>query len=242
MGKNKWEKLTELPEEYQVNPDLARNAIQAIQQEQAQKAQKPSWWKLHWKKMVYGVAACAVCVGIFVPVYNAYIQPAPITSSSSSSSSSPITPPPVYYADEKVTTEKIQDVNAFLAEKQVQVKYFSTPMTTSHVGIIAETQAFAYLYQQLVYMDTMGFENIGLYAIVLPNSEFDFEKDYERINNTAIFENITITYGKEEVGVDNSVVLAKFIYGDVRYYLEIQTTGQAEAKVLQYVQLLLQGE
>ncbi len=239
MGKNKWEKLTELPEEYQVNPDLARNAIQAIQQEQAQKAQKQSWWKLHWKKMVYGVVACAVCVGIFVPVYNAYIRPAPILSSSSSS---PITPPPVYYADEKVITEKIQDVNAFLAEKQLTIHYFSTPMTTSHVGIIAETQAFAYLYQQLVYMDTMGFENIGLYAIALPNSEFEFEKNYNDIQNSVVYDNLTIIYGQKTSGVDNSIVLAKFTYDNVRYYLEIQTTGQAEAKVLQYVQLLLQGE
>ncbi len=237
MGTNKWGKLTDLPEEYEHNPDLARNAIQTIQREQAQKAQKQSWWKLHWKKMVYGAAACALCVGMFIPIYDAYIKPAPITSSSSS----PTTPPPVYYADEKVKTEDIIDVQTYLVEKQVQTKFFSTPMTTSKVGIIAETQAFAYLYQQVICIDVAGFDQIGLYAIVLPNTEFEFEEDYEKVAGTTLYNSITVQYGTQINESDKTVVLAKFIDGGVRYYLEIQTAGEAEAKVLQYVEMLMQS-
>ena len=227
MSKDKWEKLTELPEEYEVNPDLAKNAMQIIQAKQAEKASKKGWWHIHWKKLTYALAACVVFVGVFIPVYQAYFAPEQ-------------PPQIIYYADETIETYKIDDVNTFVSENQLSVKYFSLPNTNTQKALLAENDTLGYLSQRTIYMDATGFDQVGLYAVVLQNAEFSFEKDYESMTANVVYNAISIQYERKTDVSSKALVLAKFSADNVKYYLEIQTAGEAEAKVLQYVAMLMQ--
>lgn len=221
MGKSNWEKLIELPQEYEVNPDLAKNAIAQIQAEQ----QKPrvSWWGRYRKKLACALGACVLIVAAFIPVYRFFS-----------------TPEIVYYADEAVTVENVDSVSSFVAENNLSVGYFDTPMTNSQYGVIAETGEFAYLWQNMLYVDGSYFDQIYVYAVVMKNATFDFEKDYENFDFTAEYQDVSVSYITKTDKNNKSSILAKFTADGVKYYLEIQTSGDAETKVLQYVAMLLQ--
>lgn len=220
MGKSNWEKLIDLPQEYDVNPNLAKNAIAQIQAEQ----QKPrvSWWVRYRKKLACVLGACVLIVAAFIPVYR-FLS----------------TPEIVYYADEKVTVENVDNVSSLLAEKNVSVCYFDTPMANTRYGVIADTGEFAYLWQNMLYVDGSYFDQIYVYAVVMKNATFEFEKDYDKCSSETIYQEQSVFY--TTIADENkSSVLAKFTADGVKYYLEIQTSGDAETKVLQYVAMLLQ--
>ncbi len=221
MGKSNWEKLIELPQEYEVNPNLAKNAIAQIQAEQ----QKPrvSWWVRYRKKLACVLGACVLIVAAFIPVYR-FLS----------------TPEIVYYADEKLTVENVDNVSSFVNENALSVCYFDTQTTVSRYGVIAETGELAYLWQNMLYIDNGEFDKVYVYAVVMQNATFSFEEDYQNFNSTTAYQEISVSYNMVVDDNDKSSVLAKFTADGVKYYLEIQTSGDAETKVLQYVAMLLQ--
>ena len=45
--KDNWEKLINLPDEYEHNPEIAQRAIEQIEREKAQKQVKEQWFRKH---------------------------------------------------------------------------------------------------------------------------------------------------------------------------------------------------
>lgn len=223
--KSNWDKLIDLPNEYEVNPDLANKAIATIEQRQNQP--KRSWFSLHWKKLSTALASVAVVTALGIVLVPRLIP-------------SPEPPPIIYYANEAVRVDEQADINAFVAEQGLSAKYFSLPNTTTRVAFISETEQIAYIHQQTIYIGNGSFDLIQLRAVVLQNATFDFEKDYEELSESTTHMEINIAYGvKTGKATELPKVLACFEKDSVKYYLEIHTAGDAAEKVQQYVAMLL---
>ena len=215
--KDKWERLTSLPSECEVNPDLANGAIAKIR---AENAPKRSWWQLHWKRVGAVLATCALAVCLILPASLLLRNE-----------------PPVYYEDETVRLDDVDDLPAYVTENGISAHYF-TEANTSHIGVVIDTGNIAYIKQQSVFPNN-GFDIVYLYAIVLENANFSFETEYEKTTNTTTCLNMQIDYRINTADNGKPTIYLHFAKDKVRYYMEIQTTGDAETKIQQYVALLM---
>ena len=216
--KDKWERLTSLPSECEVNPNLAQGAIAKIQ---AENAPKRSWWQLHWKRVGAVLATCALAVCLILPASLLLRNE-----------------PPVYYEDETVRLDSVDDLPAYVTDNGLQANYFTVGNNVSDIGVVIDTGDIAYVKQQVLYSDVLGFEQVYLYAIVLENAEFVFEQEYEKMESNTKYMEMQISY-KTSVVDGKPTIYLHFVKDKVRYYMEIQTTGDAETKIQQYVSLLM---
>lgn len=216
--KGKWERLTSLPSECEVNPDLANGAIAKIK---AENAPKRSWWQLYWKRCVAALATCVLAVCLILPASLLLRNE-----------------PPVYYEDETVRLDDVDDLPAYVTENGISAHYF-TEANTSHIGVVIDTGDIAYIKQQMFYLDPLGFEKVYLYAIVLDNATFSIEEGFENTTNTTTCLNMQIDYRINTADNGKQTIYLHFAKDKVRYYMEIQTTGDAETKIQQYVALLM---
>ena len=217
--KDKWERLTSLPSECEVNPDLAQGAIAKIQ---AENAPKRSWWQLYWKRCVAALATCVLAVCLILPASLLLRNQ-----------------PPVYYEDETVRLDDVEDLPAYVMENGLQANYFTAGNTISSIGIVIDTGDIAYIQQQMLYVSGAEFEQIYLYAIVLENATFSIEEGFENITNTTTYLDMKIDYKVKSADAGAKNIYLSFVKDKVRYYMEIQTTGDAETKIQQYVSLLM---
>lgn len=217
--KDKWERLTSLPSECEVNPDLAQGAIAKIR---AENAPKRSWWQLHWKRVGAVLATCAPAVCLILPASLLLRNQ-----------------PPVYYEDETVRLDDVDDLPAYVTENGLQANYFTAGNTISSIGIVIDTGDIAYIQQQMLYVSGAEFEQIYLYAIVLENATFSIEEGFENITNTTTYLDMKIDYKVKSAEDGNKNIYLSFVKDKVRYYMEIKTTGDAETKIQQYVALLM---
>lgn len=214
--KDKWERLTSLPSECEVNPDLANGAIAKIK---AENAPKRSWWQLHWKRVGAVLATCALAVCLILPASLLLRNE-----------------PPVYYEDETVRLDDVDDLPAYVTENGISAHYFAEA-NTSHIGVVIDTGDIAYIKQQMFLLDR--FDSVCLYAIVLDNATFSIEEGFENTTNTTTCLNMQIDYRINTADNGKQTIYLHFVKDKVRYYMEIQTTGDAETKIQQYVALLM---
>lgn len=228
--KSRWERLTDLPNEYEDNPELAQRAIAIAQSEEP--PQKRSWFSLHWKKITAVAASLVTALVVLGTVFLPKLLSSPEDTP---------TPQIIYYADETVRFDSLTDVSAFVQEKGLPIKYFSLPNTVSKAAVVTATETFAYLQQQAVYIDmaNSSFDRLQLQAVVLQNATFDFERDYEQPMATVTYMEMNISYSVNEIINVQPKVFANFAKNGVEYYLEIQTAGDAVEKIQQYVAMLL---
>ena len=135
----------------------------------------------------------------------------------------------------------VSDLDAFVQENNVQANYFTYPTAQNKCAKVTETGAIAYLMQDMVYIGSNGFDIVNMKAVVLSNSEFEFEQYFVHTNMEFHLEQTKINYS-HTINSDNNKmnILAKFYYEDVKYYLEIETMNIEVENVLeQYVTLLL---
>ena len=217
--KDKWERLTSLPSECEVNPDLANGAIAKIK---AENAPKRSWWQLHWKRVGAVLATCALAVCLILPASLLLRNE-----------------PPVYYEDETIRMDSVDDLPAYAADNGLQANYFTVGNTVSDIGVVIDTGDIAYIKQQVLYISGTEFEKIFLYAIVLPNATFGFEEDYQSTTQSTSYGKMAISYIVKSFDDGAKNIYLHFVKDKVRYYMEIQTTGDAETKIQQYVSLLM---
>lgn len=230
--KSRWERLTDLPNEYEDNPELAQRVIAIVQSEEP--PQKRSWFSLHWKKFTAVAASLVTALVVLGTVFLPKLLSSPEETP---------TPQIIYYATEEVRVDELTDVPAFVQEKGLPIKYFSLPNTVSKAAVVTATETFAYLQQQAIYIDmtTASFDTLQLRAVVLQNATFDFEEDYEKTKQTINYMDMNISYSMEQDEVENNnpKIFATFAKNGVEYYLEIQTAGDAVEKIQQYVAILL---
>ena len=72
--KDNWERLMNIPDDYEYDPEIAQRAIEQIEREKAEKQAKKAWWKKQWKPLAISLAACAVALAVFIPVYHSFFQ------------------------------------------------------------------------------------------------------------------------------------------------------------------------
>lgn len=234
--KDNWERLISIPDEYEYDPEIAQRAIEQIEREKAEKQAKKAWWKKQWKPMAISLASCAVALAVFIPVYHSFFQSqweAPPDSGSGNSST-------IYYDDNDITFTIITDVSTYVQEHSLTLKYFNYQTAITHAAVITDTNQFAYIEQEMLYIGADGFDQVNLWSVVMTDADFDFERFFDGFVEEVITLNISVTYKvKEEIDSPNKDIRAKFTYESVDYYLELTTAGEVEAKIEQYVNMLI---
>lgn len=233
--KDNWEKLNELPEKYAHDSSIAQRAIQQIEREKLEKQQKKLGWTVQWKRTALALATFSIVLAVFLPVYFFVIQPGlnPDTGNSSGNSA-------IYYEEKQLTISPVADVSSFVQENQLSIKYFNYPTASSHSAFVTDTNVFAYLKQQMLYIGADGFDHVYLHAVAMTDADFDFEKSFDYIDKETTISNIFVEYKtKIEAGTADKNIRAKFTYESAEYYLEIITAGDAETKIAEFVTMLI---
>ena len=223
--KNKRDRLLNMPAEYEQNPEIAQSVIREMQAKKNER--KGAWFFEKWKKLAISAASLVLAVGIFLPVYFS-LNKTP-------------TDDVVYYAPTSITLAVVSDLDAFVQENNVQANYFTYQTAQNKCAKVTETGAIAYLMQDMVYIGANGFDVVNMKAVVLPNSEFEFEKGFEPCNRIVTIKQINVSYIYDSKDIENKInIFAKFSYEDVKYYLEIETKNlDVENALEQYVTMLL---
>ncbi len=224
---NKWGKLTAMPSEYENDPEIAGSVIAEVQQNKA-KSVKTAWMKRHWKKLVAVATSFVLAIGVGIGAYFALqtLQP-------------PQVPDIVYYERETLVMEKIDDIDVYVVEQGIEVKYFDVEGTTTRCATVVETGAPAYLMQELLYVGSNGFDQINLKIVLLKNAIFDFEEGFIDLTDSMVVSNITVFYQVKHNTNNKQQIYAKMEYGGTAYYFEIVSSDDAKTVVEQYVTMLL---
>ena len=222
QGKNTLDRIEEIKDCYQVDPKVAERAIAQIEFEKAQKkvSKKKGFFK--WVPAL----ACALVAIIAVSTYFA-LKPAP-----------PTAPTVIYYDDKEVTIEQCLDIQTTVSENSFTVKYFNNGSVLSKLGIVTETNQIGYIYQNL----TVEWDKVELYVKVLKNSEFNFEKSFDKCDNNFIYNNnITVKYiVNPKDGEEINVVKAKFRYQGNEYFMTVEYyLGEVTEIIAKYLDTLL---
>lgn len=225
QGKNTLDRIEEIKDRYQVDPKVAERAIAQIEFEKAQKkvSKKKGFFK--WIPAL----ACALVAIIAVSTYFA-LKPAP-----------PTVPTVIYYDDEKITMEQCLDIQTTVSENDFNVKYFNNGSTLSKLGIVTESNKIGYIYQNFVD----GWESVELYVKVLKNSEFNFEKGFDKCSIDYNYNmNVNVKYvqntKEDSFGSPINVVKAKFSYQGNEYFMTVEYyLGEVTEIIAKYLNTLL---
>lgn len=235
---DKLNKLINITDEYEVDTNLAQQAIASIEQKKQTSIRAKLLPKQPKRVEQYGevavqtkvstakwasiVACCMllVCLSVVLPVY---------FSSQNKT---------IYYSDELLEFEYIEDVQLFQQEHNIQFKYFSYPTVQTQVASVLETDQIAYLSQNMVYMSDMGFDVVNLNIVILTGVEYEFSSNYNSLSEEIVVSDVLIIY-EIIIEEEQNIYLAKFNYNNVEYYLEISTSEDNLEKITQYVNLLI---
>ncbi len=220
-NQERWEKLSNLPDEYERNPAISARAIAEIQ---ARQPKKKGWLFKNWKAGTACAASVLLVLAIGIPVYK-HFQAPPTTTV-------------FYYGAEEVVSEEV-DAASFVLEHNLSVCYYDGSLDIrTQIAKIESTKENAYLVQ-----DIFNFENldqVNFKAIIKKNATFDFYNGFSRLEKTTVVNTINVQYSSTTIMPTNKEnVFAKFTYQSVDYYLEILTYNQAEESIATYVNMLI---
>lgn len=216
-----FEKLEQIKNNYEPNPDLANNVIQKINQREATVTFKKPIPKWVW------YVVCAVLVAIAFAV---------IMSVHFTKSDTKIT---IYSAD-KVEVDRIDDLEMFIVENNLNIKYFNENTSTNSIARVKDTGELAYIIQNFDGIGNSGFDYIDLKVVLLPNSEFEFYSGFNELT-----ENIAVLGLNVDFSCDIDVLSqinhykAKFIFEDKQYFLEIDTYDSGTEVLEKYIKQLI---
>jgi len=216
--KDKWEKLNNLLDEYQIVEGLDKKAIEQIKEKDQQKIKK----RFSWKAFSYGAIAVVVAFAIALPIYF---------------STRNLSPEIKYYDEAKIIVTETVDLPNDIAQNNINAKCLDLVNSLNQIAITTDTNKFAYFYQKGIFIGNNGFDQIQYHVAVLKHASFDFEKDYVDLLEKLTINNIEVTYVNKP-NLSDCTIKAKFEHNDYRYYLEITTGGNVEEKINFYVSLL----
>ncbi len=227
---DKLQRLSDLPNTYEVDPNLAKRAISQIEAKEAEKvAKKPFAW---WKQLSVGAAAVVLFLSVFLPLY---LSPKPLP------------PEQAYFDDSKLTVSTVDDFTQFVLDNQLQIEYFEATPTilnqTNKKAVVSETNKLGYVMQgfSIIGSDlSFPVENVELSVIVLDNTSYDFEKKYDICDQKSNINNIAVYYKTvDNLGIQE--IVCKFTYAAHEYFMAIECSAEAdvEAKLQEYITLLL---
>ena len=220
--KDKWEQLTEIPQDYEVNPDLIKKAESAMRQER-----RTTRRNVHvWQTVAGSLAACCLLL-IMIPAFRS-LGNGPITPPDSSSSSTEER----YFDDGSIIKENA-DIIEVVEANHLQIKYYNDETVTSQIWKIKDTDELAIIYQSMFCFDT--WDTVTLMISLKPSDKFEAFVLYENLSENMSVSDIAIQYSIQQ---EEKSVKAKFVYEGFPYYLEIKTED-ATGKIEKYVNMLI---
>lgn len=224
--KDKWEQLTEIPQDYEVNPDLIKKAESAMRQERRTHRRN-----VHvWQTVAGSLAACCLLL-IMIPAFRS-LDNGPITPPDSSSSSTE-----ERYFDDGSIVKETADITEVVESNDLDIRYFTDKSVKTQVAKIKETDELAIVLQDMFYIDMQAgyMDTVTLMISLKPNDRFETFDPYETLSETMSVSDIAIQYSIQQ---EEKRVKAKFVYEGFPYYLEIKTED-ATGKIEKYVNMLI---
>ncbi len=237
MKQEEWDKLVNMPEGYPQSSELADRAIMKIEREK----QKRNWFQRHWKRLAACAATFVIGFAVGIPVYKA-LNPTelePPTESSSEGNSSEAEPP-TYMGDGDMELQSISDMPAFLAEHDLSVCYLDGEYVSYQYSRVKETGEVAYFHMFEMVMTETAVDHVRVYAAVILNTEFEYHYTYSQLTFTTTVGDIEVKYNKCESTYGNLyAAVAKFIYEDVEYCIDIDSDMEVELALQTYITKLI---
>lgn len=214
-----FDKLMQIKDSYEPDPDLANKVIERINQREATVAFKEPAPKWFWFALVGIIVAAAV---VFLSVYLTRTTDIKIT----------------IYSAESIQVNELENLESFVSENNLEINYFKDETATNKIARVIENNNLAYIEQDLVCIGDTGFDFLNLKAVLLKNAEFEFYTSYGSLTNSIILEDIDIQYAILEE-TTNVRIYARFEYETNAYFLEIRTNDSGTAVLEKYVSQLL---
>lgn len=224
--KDKWEQLTEIPQDYEVNPDLIKKAESAMRQERRTHRRN-----MHvWQTVAGSLAACCLLL-IMIPAFRS-LGNGPITPPDSSSSSTE-----ERYFDDGSIIKETADITEVVEINELDIRYFTDKSVKTQVAKIKETDELAIVLQDMFYIDMQAgyMDTVTLMISLKPNDKFEAFVLYENLSENMSVSDIAVQYSVQK---EKKKVRAKFVYEGFPYYLEIKTED-ATGKIEKYVNMLI---
>ena len=213
---DKWNKLINITNEYDENPEIARNAIRQIEQS---KVKKRIGFPLKWLSVAAG---CIVIIGVSVIL--------PVYFSSQ--------PSVVYYSTSSLEYTEVNDIERYKEDNNLNFNCLIDGVTSSQVITVIESGDLAFIAQRAFYLGQSGIDEVTLHIVLMENARFDFYLDYENAKMSLSVGDVEVYYSNTKVD-DMSYYKVKFEYGEVDYYMTINSYDDTTDKVVQYVNLLI---
>ncbi len=236
MKQEQWDKFVNMPNEYPQSSELADKAIMKIEQEK----RKRNRFQRYWKQLAACAATFIIGFAVGIPVYMAVNPLGGQTPTDSSTSGKPEPKPPVYMGSGDVKIQYIQDLPAFLEEHGLSICYFDGEYTTYSYGKVQETGEVAYFHMFEMVMTETAVDHVRVYAAVILNTEFEYHYTYSQLTSTTTVGDIEVKYNKCESTYGNLyAVVAKFVYEDVEYCIDIDSDMGVELALQTYITKLI---
>lgn len=216
--KDKWDKLTNLVDEYECVEGLDKKAIEQIKESEKQKNEK----RFSWKAFSFGAVAVVLAFVIALPIYFSLKNK---------------TPEVKYYEDANIVITEAEDLASEMVQNGVGAKTLELLNSICQVAKTVETNEFAYFTQKGFYVKENGFDDVFLYVAVLKNAKFNFEQDYVDLLTELKVNNIKTVYASANDSLSH-IIKIHFEYNGYKYYLKIISDGDVEETVKFYVSLL----
>ena len=214
-----FEKLRQIRDSYDPDPDLANRVIEKINQREATVAFKKPVPKWIWY-LIGGLIAAFLAV--FLPVY--------LTRNSKL----------VIYSSENIIFEDISNMDGFLSENNLNFKYFKTEPENDRLAKIKDNGIYAYITQEFTGIGENGFDVVVLNVVLMKNAEFEFYNSFNSLNEKTVINKININYSiYNSINDNSSNILAKFVLKGKTYFLEIDTQYDGTAVLEKYINQLL---
>lgn len=220
MDEEKWERMINIPNEYNPNPDLAKKALQKHLEKESRKissdkmvtggvvARNSGGLVLSKKSILIILLSIIVSAVIILSI----VLPICLTGKQEI----------LIYNDEKLRFEEIEDLQEFSNVNNLDIKFYDKENTLTKCAYIVETNQIGYLMQDTIFLNDDGFDQINLRIKILQNAQFDALVEFDYCNKTINLDNFIINYSENYSG-EYKRYLACFKVGEFSYYLTLIT-------------------
>lgn len=216
-GKNSWDKITNLPDEFQTNPDLAENAIKKIKEHEKAATVKKR------KPLLISIAASfavgIIGLSVFLPIY--------LTSDSGNER--------LYYSTESITLSPITNISEFVEQNNLDICYFDN--SQNNCAYTIEDNILAFINQNTVVIDDYDIAIITTKIVLLKDADFYFTMDYNYLSDSIKINDIIVRYFIPDT--EEQICRVSFELNKVIYYLDIDSDYYSIGTVEKYVTLLI---
>lgn len=216
---NNWEKIVNLPDDYQPNQDLAQNAIKKIKARKINDTKRMH--KTVWTSIAASFAVFIVGLSVFLPIY--------LTASRNNEK--------LYYSNENVTFSPIEDISGFVAQNNLDIFYFDNNMTTSHCAYTTDDNKLAFISQSTVFVEESHIAIVTMKIVLLKNADFYFCVDYNGLTDSLMITGTKVYYLIPDV--EEQLCRIRFTLNNVTYYIDIDSDYYSLETIEKYITLLI---